>query len=305
MRMAGQAITMPMNFAYQRQGPRGWGFYGTRPDLPTTMDAVMAGARTSTLRKGIRRDLQPGAQLLFTDNSGRQQPAVVTGRRMVDPSMAEELSQTELWTPDFLRWYMGNQGLEDGRMEQLLYQLPGATAPSSTAKIYAGIGSRRTPPEALQVMRQLASRMEQGGWLLRSGGAAGADAAFEAGVVDPRHRSIYLPGRSFNQRVAGSGGYVDSTQMPGWQQALESVARYHPAPDRLTPFARNLMARNAFQVLGPTMDRPADLVVAWTPGGQATGGTGQALRMAQDHGIEVRNLGDPAVMARAMRWLQG
>lgn len=304
MRMAGQRVQMPMNFAYQRQGPQGWGFYGTRPDLPTTMDAVIAGARTSTLRKGIRRDLQPGSELLFTDNRGRQQPAVVTGRRMVDPSMAAELSQTELWTPDFLRWYMGNQGLEGGRMEQLLYQIPGAAQPPAAQRIYAGIGSRQTPPEVLNVMKSLAGRMEQQGWLLRSGGAMGADAAFEAGVVNPKHRSIYLPGRSFNQRVAGSGGYIDSTQMPAWQQALESVARYHPAPDRLSPFARNLMARNALQVMGPRMDRPADLVVAWTPGGQITGGTGQALRMAQDLGIEVRNLGNPEVLARAQRWLQ-
>ena len=34
------------------------------------------------------------------------------------------------------------------------------------------------------------------------------------------------------------------------------------------------------QMLGPRMDKPADLVVAYTPKGQVTGGTGQALRMA-------------------------
>lgn len=41
----------------------------------------------------------------------------------------------------------------------------------------------------------------------------------------------------------------------------------------------------------------------WTPGGMVQGGTGQALRMAQDHGIEIRNLGSPEVMVRAQRWL--
>jgi hypothetical protein len=170
-------------------------------------------------------------------------------------------------------------------------------------KIYAGIGARATPTEVLRLMTQLAGRMEQDGWRLRSGGARGADAAFETGVRDPANRSIYLPGRSFNGRVAGSGGYIDSTRLPGWEQALATVAEYHPAPDRLSEFARNLMARNAMQMLGPNMDRPADLVVAYTPGGAVQGGTGQALRMAGALGIPIRNLGDPAALASARRYL--
>ena len=174
---------------------------------------------------------------------------------------------------------------------------------SAAQRIYAGIGSRSTTPNVLEVMRLLAGRMEGQGWLLRSGGAKGADAAFEAGVKAPAHRAIFLPGQSFNGRVAGSGGFYNSTQLPGWQGALETVARYHPAPDRLSPFVRNLMARNAMQVLGPDLGRPADLVVAWTPGGQVVGGTGQALRMASDLGIEVRNLGRPEVLARAQQFL--
>jgi hypothetical protein len=170
-------------------------------------------------------------------------------------------------------------------------------------RIYAGIGARATPPEVLRLMTQLAGRMESDGWRLRSGGARGADAAFEAGVADPSKRAIYLPGASFNQRVAGSGGYIDSTRLPGWEQALETVARYHPAPERLSPFARDLMARNAMQVMGPNMDRPADLVVAYTPGGEVVGGTGQALRMAGALGVPIRNLGDPATLASVRRYL--
>lgn len=172
-----------------------------------------------------------------------------------------------------------------------------------SGKIYAGIGARATPSEVLRLMTQLAGRMESDGWRLRSGGARGADAAFEAGVQDPSRRAIYLPGASFNQRQAGSSGYIDSTRLPGWEQALETVARYHPAPERLSPFARDLMARNAMQVMGPNMDRPADLVVAYTPGGEVVGGTGQALRMAGALGIPIRNLGDPATLASVRRYL--
>lgn len=170
-------------------------------------------------------------------------------------------------------------------------------------KIYAGIGARATPPDVLSLMTQLAGKMEQEGWRLRSGGARGADAAFEAGVQVPGNRAIYLPGHSFNDRVAGAGGYIDSTRLPGWEQALATVHRYHPAPDRLSPFARNLMARNAMQVMGPEMNRPADLVIAYTPGGLVQGGTGQALRMAGSLGIPIRNLGNPDVLASVMRYL--
>jgi hypothetical protein len=180
-------------------------------------------------------------------------------------------------------------------------------------RVYAGIGSRETPPQVLSLMTELAQRMEPRGWLLRSGGARGADQAFEAGIADPAHRSIFLPGQSFMGRRAGSGGFYDSHQLPGWQAALETVAQYHPAPDRLPPFARDLMARNAMQVLGPNLDSPAKMVVAWAPGGYENdspprgvreGGTGQALRIARDRGIEIRNLANPATLERAQRWLQ-
>ena len=57
------------------------------------------------------------------------------------------------------------------------------------------------------------------------------------------------------------------------------------------------------QVLGKTMSEPAKMVVAWTPGGQIVGGTGQALRIAQSHGIPIRNLGNPEVLQNVQRFL--
>ena len=213
-------------------------------------------------------------------------------------------------------------------------------------RIYAGIGARATPPEVLRLMTQLAGRMEQDGWRLRSGGARGADAAFETGVQNPSMRAIYLPGRSFNGRRAGPGGYVDATSLPGWKDALQSVADYHvndlykqaalemqqggglpfgavterrqrygpqrrrdgslKSPEeevRDLAFIVNLQARNGMQMMGPNMDRPADLVVAYTPDGAVQGGTGQALRMAGALGIPIRNLGNPAALASARRYL--
>ena len=169
---------------------------------------------------------------------------------------------------------------------------------------YAGIGARSTPPQILNLMTQLASKLEGMGYTLRSGGAAGADTAFELGVSNPANRQIYLPGRNFNSKVAGQSGFIDATTLPHWQQAIATVNQFHPAPGRLGEYARNLMARNAMQVLGQTMNQPAKMVVAYTPGGQVTGGTGQALRMAQAYQIPIRNLGDPTTLQNVQRFLQ-
>ena len=168
---------------------------------------------------------------------------------------------------------------------------------------YAGIGARATPPGMLDLMSRIANKLEGMGYILRSGGAAGADTAFERGVINAANRQIYLPGAQFNSRMAGAGGYINAAQLPSWQQALETVAEFHPAPERLSNFAKALMARNAMQVLGSNLQEPAKMVVAWTPGGQITGGTGQALRMAQAYGVPIRNLGNPETLANVKRFL--
>ena len=47
---------------------------------------------------------------------------------------------------------------------------------------YTGIGSRETPNEILDRMTRLGSWFSELDWVLRSGGAEGADRAFERGV---------------------------------------------------------------------------------------------------------------------------
>lgn len=159
-------------------------------------------------------------------------------------------------------------------------------------RFYAGIGARATPPDMLSLMTEIAESLGKQNYVLRSGGAKGADTAFYEGArrSNSPYR-IYLPSSSFNGfRANPSQGFMDATTSPTWRMALDTVDKYHPAPDRLSSFARALQARNAYQMLGATMDRPASMVVAWTPNGAVTGGTGQALRMAKDYGIPTYNL---------------
>lgn len=153
---------------------------------------------------------------------------------------------------------------------------------------YAGIGSRKTPDDVLKNMKILGTIL--GGsdtipksYTLRSGGAAGADTAFEIGCdASNGAKEIYLPWSGFNGKKSQ---YIGASPM-----AFNMTERFHPNWHALSPAAKKLMARNVYQVLGHDLKTPADFIVCWTPNGTITGGTGQALRMAKFFKIPVFNL---------------
>ena len=153
----------------------------------------------------------------------------------------------------------------------------------SNYQCYAGVGARSTPNHILNIMTKLANTLEDHDWTLRSGGATGADSAFEKGV-------------SFGNKEIFT---VNSLTGELGEEAYATVDRYHPKPSKLSAYARKLMARNAFQVLGPDLRQPSVFLVCWAFGSRyddegrimsVNGGTGQAVRIAYDHHIEVFNL---------------
>ena len=147
---------------------------------------------------------------------------------------------------------------------------------------YAGIGSRQTPPEVLSLMTQIAQGLANFGYTLRSGGADGADTAFERGAGDAAE--IYLPWTYFNGRREGV--FVHATP-----EAEALARRIHPSWGRLSLGARKLHIRNCYQVLGADLKTPSAFVVCWTPNGSGSGGTGQAIRLAREKGIPVYDIG--------------
>ena len=165
---------------------------------------------------------------------------------------------------------------------------------------YAGIGSRRTPPEVLARMRRLARRLAQLGFVLRSGAADGADAAFEAGCDEAQGaKSIWLPWKGFNGHSSEHCCYPTP--------AHEAVAaQCHPVWDRLSQGPRKLHSRNVGQCLGEDLATPVAFVLAWTPDGcesastrtRETGGTGMAIAIASQHGIPIINLRNSNAMER-------
>ncbi len=172
-------------------------------------------------------------------------------------------------------------------------------------RYYAGIGSRSTPDHILEIMSLLAQRLEGQGLRLRSGGAEGADTAFEVGVRQPATSQIFLPWSGFNNRVVSKSQpqFINYQSLPASPKARASVEEFHPKPHGLKPGAKHLMARNAMQVLGPDLSSPSAMVIAYTPGGMVEGGTGQALRIAQRMKIPIKNLGDDAMLESILQYL--
>lgn len=152
-----------------------------------------------------------------------------------------------------------------------------------TYKAYAGIGSRETPADIMEIMSGFAVMAESLGWTLRSGAASGADSAFEAGVTDPKMKEIYLPWARFNNHM--------SKLCPPSELAFTAASLVHPVWNTLTDTAKKFHARNSHQMLGIDMDNPVKFVICWTENGKYIGGTSQATRMADMLGVPVFNLG--------------
>jgi len=152
-------------------------------------------------------------------------------------------------------------------------------------KFYAGIVSRETPPLILEQMTMLAFSLESAGYCLRSGGASGADEAFEYGADT---KEIFFPWPGFAQ----CDGIVVSETSEIYFEAEDIAKQVHPAWRKLTQGGRRLHTRNVFQVLGRDLETPSRFVVAWTRGGKLIGGTATALSIAMNHNIPIFNLAD-------------
>jgi hypothetical protein len=154
--------------------------------------------------------------------------------------------------------------------------------------IYTGIGSRETPKDVIDKMVSMGRYMASHGHTLRSGGANGADTAFESGCINKQGpMEIYLPYPWFNRN--------ESLLFNISVESRKLASKFHPNWPNLGDTGRFFMARNAYQVLGLDLKTPTDFIVCWTPGGKVTGGTGQALRMAAHYRIPVFNFGSMSV----------
>ena len=155
---------------------------------------------------------------------------------------------------------------------------------------YAGIGSRDTPEDILALMRGIALMLYERGYTLRSGGAEGADTAFEQGTPVMSMMEIFLPWDGFN----GKRMTIPESKL-ALGEARSIAEKYHPNWEACSEGARKMHTRNSFQIIGANCHSLSAFVVCWTKDGKASGGTGQALRIAADKKIPIYNLHDREV----------
>ena len=155
---------------------------------------------------------------------------------------------------------------------------------------YAGIGSRSTPPTILELISNIATLLARCELTLRSGGASGADCAFEQGC-DRAHgrKEIFLPWKGFNRNAS------PCCEPTG--HAFEIASTIHPNWNRCNPTARRFHARNCHQILGSDLRHPVDFVLFWAPekDGRVDGGTATAVHLARERNIPTFNLWIPEI----------
>lgn len=149
-------------------------------------------------------------------------------------------------------------------------------------KFYTGVGSRETPKRVCRFISEIATSLESHGFILRSGGADGADMAFELGVRNPNNKEIWVPWLGFNN---------NSSRLLPSSKSYEIAKTIHPVWDRLSPAAQSLHARNCNQVLGMDLQTPSRFLICWTDGGVIKGGTATAIKLALNNKVPVLNLG--------------
>ncbi len=168
-------------------------------------------------------------------------------------------------------------------------------AQSTGMRYYTGVGSRETPYHVQESMHEYAQTLARKGFCLRSGGASGADEAFETGCYyEQGPAEIFLPWNGFNDKTEqDSSIYIIAPRLERWPLAQKVAERVHPAWDRCTPKAKKLHSRNVFQVYGPDCYTDSEFLICWTKDGKEVGGTRTAIVLARLHEIPVYNLANP------------
>jgi hypothetical protein len=157
------------------------------------------------------------------------------------------------------------------------------------SRTYAGVGNRDTPLFYLNAMTRIASILEIKAYVLRSGGADGADTAFYNGLTDKCNSEIYLPWDGFNNMVYKSNIPIE---------AFRIAENFKSDFSNLPPAIQKLYARNVQQVLGKDLNDPCRFLICYTRDGYTgnksrsvkTGGTKLAIDIAADLNIPIINL---------------
>ena len=150
---------------------------------------------------------------------------------------------------------------------------------------YAGIGSRKTPQACLDFMTKIGRVCTKKDLTLRSGGAIGADQAFERGCdLESGQKEVWTPK---SQYVVEHEWAIEKAKAVCWEYPLH----------KMKPYTRSLIIRNMYQIFGDDEEnlKPVKFVVFYCVGdplmrGKESGGTRYTVRAAHNYNIPHFNL---------------
>lgn len=176
-------------------------------------------------------------------------------------------------------------------------------------RFYTGVGSRETPWYICNIMTVLASILEAQNFILRSGGALGADQAFEKGVSNPSRKMTLLADALF---VENGKNILYTKYQISESRIFINNNNVHPLWHNLKEYAKKMHTRNIFQVMGLDLDKPAKFTVCWTRDAaktieqtsRKTGGTGTAIKASCINNIPVYNLANYDDLNRILNYME-
>lgn len=268
-------------------------------------------------------DVKVGEPYLYIDDSGTAIINFPTKRHWKQPSYITDIekgldylvSKIDEWGVDHiampglgcglggLEWETVFALMEEklGPLKQTFYVYTYLS--SSNKRFYAGVGSRNTPADILKLMSELATELSKD-YIMRSGGADGADTAFYNGCRGT-NCIIYLPWPGFNGAPrSGDYAFVDHYKEDAAEKAKEILLEIVPYYNNLKPSVQSLFKRNVYQVLGDDVKTPADFVICWTENGELKGGTRIAIMIANKFNIPVFNLAKPNALKELREFLE-
>ena len=194
-----------------------------------------------------------------------------------------------------------------------------STTPTMT---YAGIGSRETPQEVLDLMTQAAKYLDGLGYTLNTGktyptslndyfiktvhkgNKQAAEKAFKAKQAETERLTKLYGNRVGMDEEGADRAFSAGTSKKNLFSPRDKVGdremkvgeEIHPNWSALSSGAAKLMARNTNQVFGAKLDTPVDFVLFYAQEVAGSirpkGGTGQAVEMARRKGIPTINMAD-------------
>lgn len=146
---------------------------------------------------------------------------------------------------------------------------------------YTGIGNRDITLSTAQTIADVATLLDTEDFVLRTGCARGSDYYFR---TSSHNCEVY--------DVAACQSYEN------YKEAIEIAKMFHPYYKSLDSSSKKLHNRTSYQLLGRYLTEPSDFVLCYTRDGcengiqttKATGGSGQALRIACHYNIPVFNI---------------